>query len=394
MSKFQTDYDNQTDSLEKLVSSYFATTSIWSAIHGGFVKVSSSDGGFVWAYNSSNGVYVCQLPCNGKWTNIPQLPISRIYDIATDSNNVYILGDTKLWVAPVNNTGSWINIKLPIPATELFSTQTYIWVQDHNSDNYKQKCAKPCILPNWIESNDDTQITGSSEMHLYGKNKSGQAVVTDENIRTGWSVLPTTDTIIGSVDNKLYGLDSKLNITIYENGKSFPMSNNGITPERVIVNSNNIWMISKNPSDKGNLYLKQNSPSYVGLMKTVNPIDEVRTNIVKDIKDDYQKQSALSEFQDSLKKLIGYIKSLLKMPKKEDGDEDEIKRDTKLQQKRLQSIHDVQPIVIVMIGTLFTVVIVAAILDAIGFFNLKIFSISFFVIVACGAILFNYRSYL
>jgi hypothetical protein len=391
MSKFQTDYDNQTDSLEKLVSSYFSTTTDWSSISGSFVKVASSDAGFLWAYNSSNGVYVCRLPCNGNWTNIQQLPVSKISDIIADSTSVYILADNKLWVAPSNNTGTWTQIPIPITAINIFSTNTYIWAQD--ATNVKYKCPKPCVMSNWIAEADTTQITGSSQMHLYGKNADKQSVVTDENMKTGWKLLPVSTTIIGSVgEDVLYGIDANLNLTRYDGKVTTPVSNNGITPERVVVNSNNLWMISETPGDKGNLFTKKAAPSSAYLLKRVDAIDDTRSHIVSDISADYkQRQGAINDFVDSLTKLLEYLETLIKPTRKTIGNYTDVKNETLLKQRTLVGMTSLEPTIIVMIGLLFLVVAISVILDSIGLLNQSIFSLVFFSIVGGGCLyLLNY----
>ena len=138
------DLENATSAIDTAVTTQLFSSLSWANVPGSLTKADASTAGFVWGYNSNNSVYVCAAPCNGNWTQVDltQYSVSTIQDIVTDATNVYILmtslsGKSTLLMGPVTNAGSWNVILIPFLPTTIFSTNTYIWVQD--SKNVKQK---------------------------------------------------------------------------------------------------------------------------------------------------------------------------------------------------------------------------------------------------------------
>ena len=212
MSTFQSEYEDTTNTIDTIVSSQLSSVLTWINIPGGLTKVVSSSSGFAWGYNSDNTVWSCQLPCSGNWqsSDLSSFSVGTVLDIAADPTEVYVLytamnGSTNILSTSANRQGSWAVIPVPIPATKIFSTHTYLWAQD--SGNNKRMCPKPCNMSNWISTDETTvTITSATDTTLYGKDPSGVAMQTDETMRSEWSPMSafdkiSVDTIVGGNPN-------------------------------------------------------------------------------------------------------------------------------------------------------------------------------------------------
>lgn len=328
---FQNQYDTATGGINDIVSSQLTSSLQWSNIPGSLVKSSSSAAGFVWGYNSSNGVFVCQLPCNGNWTmvNTSQWNLSSILDLITDSSNVYILitttgGKTVLYSNSASNTGTWNMVPVPFSATSIFSTHTYIWAQD--ASNNKQKCPKPCTMSNWIASSENKiKITSSSDSSLYGVDLSGNAMKTDENIQSGWSSVSGLSglklmSVVGQADSTaLYGVDTSSKAYRCEgdctvSSEVNPLDTGGYAPLNMTADPSgkSLWMTGTTSGNVGNIFTRLDKPDYITIMNNINPLDQTRDKIVSEISDSYNQQTNLMVANKQVTDVVNFFTKFFK----------------------------------------------------------------------------------
>lgn len=307
---FQAEYDQLTKTIDDTLSSQVSSSLTWMNVPGSLVKAVSSPAGYVWGYNVNNAIFTCQLPCTGNWqeVDLSSYGATTIDDIAVDYTNVYVLttgkaGNKIILTALASNRGQWNILNIPFTATKLFSTSMYLWAQD--ASNNKQKCAKPCTTGNWIVSPEkNVQITSSSDTELYGKDATGVAFKTDQNMTTGWAPIQGLasqkwQSIIGqSGRTDIYGIDTKSNV--YNCGESCafpddvrPVDTKGYAPMNLSSDpeSRSLWMTTTTSSDKGNIFTRVDKPDYSTILNIVDPIDQKRDKIVEDVEREYASQT-------------------------------------------------------------------------------------------------------
>jgi hypothetical protein len=318
MTDFSAAYDSLTDQSNNFVSTQLNQKSIWNSVPGSLNKVSTSGLGFVWGINSSK-VYYCQLPCSGQWNNVP-LSESPV-DLITDDLNVYILGLNSLFIKSANNHDDFINIKLPFGATQIFSTSSYIWIQD--STGKKAKLPKPGMTGNWITIDDKEKISSSSHTSLYALNSQGQIMKSDESLQTGWYIVPDYEgskfsKVFGDIDNTaLYGSDTNNQLNRCTDGKCDPVNTQGYVPTSINIEptSKSIWMTTDKSGPVGNIFNKQDSLDYGSTMKSINDIEQQRDSILKDAELSMNKNEQSNKIITELKKLKVFFDDFFKKEK-------------------------------------------------------------------------------
>lgn len=331
---FQNQYDTATDGINTLVSTQLSSSLQWTNVPGTLVKSSSSAAGYVWGFNSSNGIFVCQLPCTGNWTMIDTSGwnLSSVLDITTDGSNVYILvstvdGKTVLYSNSASNTGSWNMIPVPFSATNIFSTHTYIWAQD--ASNTKQKCPKPCTMTNWIANAENKiKITSSSDSSLYGVDASGNAMKTDENIQSGWSSVSGLTglklmSVIGQADSTaLYGVDTSSKAYRCEGDCSVPsevdpLDTGGYAPLFMSADPSgkSLWMTGTTSGNVGNIFTRLDKPDYTAIMNNINPLDQTRDKVVSNVTDAYNQQTSLMTANKQITDVVNFFSRFFKFDK-------------------------------------------------------------------------------
>jgi hypothetical protein len=365
MATFQSEYETSTNAIDSIVSTQLSSVSNWLNIPGGLTKVSSSASGFVWGYQGDT-VYICELPCTGNWKSVDLSPAdpTSILDITTDDTNVYVLflsnSETNLLVTDSRNQGTKTVIKVPFAATEIFSTHTYIWAQD--SENNKQKCAKPCTMPNWQTSDASGKITSTDTSIVYGLDVNGNAVQVDENISSPWKLI---DDIKGTIygkgsDGTLYGIDSK-DAAFKFDGTISPIFTNGLNPTNMSVNSQSgeLWMTTSTPGDVGNIFMRSEKPDYSTIMNSITPLDRTRDRIADTVETKYERQTDIMVLNKQVEDIVTYFKKMFnidsntaKLAKSQSGG---LYTKIKETQSKLDQINTVQPILIGFIVTLLAV---------------------------------------
>ena len=377
---FQNEYDSATSNINDFVSTQLSSSLSWANIPGNMTKASSSTAGYLWGYNSNNVIYVCQLPCTGNWTPVdPKFPIHEIADLVTDDTNVYVLisnpkGGKDMLMAPANNQGTWNSIKISddFKSTNIFSTSTYIWIQD--PQNNKQKCAKPCTTGNWVAVPENKiTITSSSATNLFGKDATGTAYKTDEGLTNEWTPISgLTGLKLAKVigrrnDYGLYALDDSSKTYRCEGNCSDPQMLNpldtgGFMPLNITGNDEKILMTATTSGDKGNVFSRLDSPNISDIMKNVMPLDEKRDKIVTNAVDEYNKQTDVMTTNKQVSTIVDFFSKFFKF------DTDNVQRDIseasaykdkiKQNKTKLNQISGTEPLIQKIIMLLMAVVIV------------------------------------
>ena len=371
MATFQSEYETSTNAIDSIVTTQLSSVLNWLNVPGSLVKASSSAAGFVWGYNAGNTVYICSLPCTGNWSpvDLSANGVSSVIDLTTDDSNVYILfknsaGALSLLVTASSNQGTKSVIPVPFPATSIFSTHTYIWAQD--SSNNKQKCTKPCNMPNWMSASDITvKITSTDDATLYGVDASGQAMQTNETLQSEWQ--PIGD-VVGSIygkgsDGTLYGIDSTQSAFSYD-GTVSPLYTDGLDPTNIIVDnrSDNLWMTTQTPGDAGNVFTRSQKPDYSTIMNSVTPLDKRRDKVVDEVETNFKRQTDVMTVNKQVSDIVKYFKQMFnldgktaKKGKDQSGNlTDEIRRS----QAQLDYINSVIPTILYVIALLVIVSLV------------------------------------
>jgi hypothetical protein len=373
---FQNQYDSATNTIDEIVSTQLTSNLSWKNVPGSLVKASSSPGGYVWGFNdTSNLVFACPLPCTGNWSEVDltKYNVGSILDLTTDYTNVYILlkdqgNNTLLLIGPAIPSSNWVQVLAPLDATSIFSTSTYIWVQDTSGN--KNKCAKPCTTGNWVASTDkNVKITSSSYTYLYGVDGSGNAFKTDENMTTGWAP------IAGLADNKwkaiigqgnqmeIYGIDTASKTFSCGEMCAFtddvrPVDTAGYTPLNLTDDpqSKNLWMTTTTPGDGGNIFVRTNEPNYSNIMNQVDPLDQTRDKVVTEVEDAYKKQVDESTINKQVNDIVDFFTKMFKFSKNDAAkDKQEMSRlhnSVEYTETQLNQMTKVQPIITVIIITL------------------------------------------
>jgi hypothetical protein len=375
MSTFQSEYEDTTNTIDTIVSSQLSSVLTWINIPGGLTKVVSSSSGFAWGYNSDNTVWSCQLPCSGNWqsSDLSSFSVGTVLDIAADSTEVYVLytamnGSTNILSTSANRQGSWAVISVPVPATKIFSTHTYLWAQD--SGNNKRMCPKPCNMSNWMTADDTTvTITSATDTTLYGKDPSGVAMQTDETMRSEWSPMSafekiSVDTIVGGNGN-VYAIDTNSNAYVYDGQTTKPATTSGYTPVNLTAGNNELWMTSDTPGTLGNVFHRIENPDYTSVITKVAPLDKKRDEVVSSLESKFNLQTDVMTVNKQSKDVIDFFKKMFKLDgdtakksKSQMGHINEQIRSTQNQIDQMNALEPILGILIIMLAAICVVYIV------------------------------------
>lgn len=384
MADFQAAYDQTTQDINNTLSTQLSSVLTWANVPGELQKVSSSAYGFAWGFSGSS-VYTCQLPCSGNWqpVDLSKFSIGVVLDIATDDTNVYILSNSELLTNTADGRGVWNSVPVPFPASQIFSTHSYIWAQD--SQNNKQKCPKPCTTSNWIsEPENKVTITSSSATSLYGKDSSGAGMKTDEVLQSGWSPIvgllgTKVNSVIGQLDkSSVYAVDPTSKVLKCEGDCSVknvsPVDTQGYTPLNLTADptSKLLWMTAQTKGDLGNIFSRPDKPDYSTIMNTITPLDKQRDTVVGEVVKDYTQQTGVmtvnkqvSDIESFFKKIFGDQHKTVTSTKNASGHLQQLISD---QQVTLDQINSVQPIISGFVYTLIAVVVIYLVGSILGSF--------------------------
>lgn len=367
MTTFQSEYEDSTNAIDSIVSSQLSSVLNWTGVPGSLVKASSSTAGFVWGYNGGGTVYVCQLPCSGNWVEVDfsDYQVSHVLDLTTDQTNLYLLytnsaGTISLLVTPATNQGTRTVIAVPFSATSIFSTHTYIWAQD--ASNNKQRCPKPCNMPNWQSSAENSiMITSSEDGMLFGRDASGRAMQTDETLQSAWQTIGDVyGTIYGKgSDGTLYGIDSSQNAFQY-NGTLSTLYTDGLPVSNLSVNNDSMWMTTSTSGVLGNIFTRLQKPDYTSIMNTLSPIDRTRDKIADTVETRFQKQTDVMIVNKQANDIVTFFKKMFNIDKdtanKAKSQAGHLSENIRQSQNQLDQMSSVEPIILGVIGIILTVI--------------------------------------
>ena len=369
MATFQSEYETSTNAIDNIVSTQLSSVLNWTGVPGSLVKASSSAAGFVWGYNGGGTVYICQLPCSGNWVEVDfsGYQVSHVLDLTTDQSNLYLLytnsaGAISLLVTPATNQGTRTVITVPFSATSIFSTHTYIWAQD--GSNNKQRCAKPCSMPNWQVSGDTSvMITSSEDGMLFGKNASGQAMQTDETLQSPWQPIGDVNgTIYGKgSDGTLYGIDSSQNAFQY-NGTLSTLYTEGLPATNLSIDGDSMWMTTSTPGEVGNIFTRLQKPDYTTIMNTVSPIDRTRDKIADTVETKFQRQTDVMVVNKQSNDIVAFFKKMFNIDKdtakRANNQVGQLSQHIRESQKQLDEISSIEPTILGATGLLVGVLLI------------------------------------
>jgi hypothetical protein len=335
--------------------------------------VSASAKGFAWGMGSGN-IWMCQLPCEGNWKQVASPSQSSLRDIITDDNHVYVLFQDRLGIKSSDNTDEWITVTLPDSIEKIISTASYIWGQ---AGEKKYKLPKPGMTGNWIPVDDklNVKITSASAGHLYGVDSAGQAMVSDESLQSAWSVIPQFggkySAIIGDADQTaLFGIDSSNSLKRCLNGKCNGVDTQGYTPQNITIepNSKQMWMTTTAPGKSGNIFNQSLSTDYTDILRTVQPIDLKREEVVKQAETQFDQSTysgIMSKQFEILKQMISQLFNI-KPASSHEEDQKRIQKKIQTTEYDLQVLKNVIPLIQKMLVVLALTVCVYAGSDYLG----------------------------
>jgi len=290
------DYDTLTDQVNNTLSSGISKGASWETVPGGLDKVSASAMGFVWGMGGGR-VWVCQLPCTGNWKQVDLPVTSALRDIVTDDTHIYVLFQNNLAMKLANNTDEWVVVQVPDGVSKIISTSSYIWGQ---SGTQKFKLPKPGMTGNWIPVKDDLNVTvtSASSGHLYGVDGNGTAMITDEAMQTSWSTIPEFGgkytAIYGEADQTaVFGIDDSNSLKRCLNGKCRGVDTQGYTPQNITIEptTKQMWMTTTTPGKSGNIFNQSLTFDYTDIIKSVQPIDVKRDQVVEQTKVQFEQST-------------------------------------------------------------------------------------------------------
>lgn len=328
MTSFLSEYEDTTNTIDSIVTTQLSSVLDWVNVPGSLSKVVSSAAGYAWGIDSTT-VYICQLPCSGKWQpiDLSEFNLTSILDVEADETNVYILAvntgqSTLLLTNVASNQGSFSSLKVPFDAKQIFSTHSFIWGQD--GLNVKQRCPKPCVTSNWLSSSDTTiKITSSSDSALYGIDSQGNAMKSDEGLQTGWSPISElsgvhTSAVIGDVDQSgLYGIDTKSNVFKLQGNTVLPQPTQGYVPQHISIEptTKQMWMTSETPGQLGNVFSKLENPDYTTIVDSIQPLDKSRDELVSDVTKQFNTQTQVMTINKQVSDIVTYFKNMFNLDK-------------------------------------------------------------------------------
>jgi hypothetical protein len=395
MADFQTAYNTDTTAINTILTTQLSAVQQWANIPGSLQKTSSSAAGYIWGYNSSNEVYVCQHPCTGKWSMVALTGLSgagspiKVLDIVTDETSVYILYSsgnvTFVGTKDAANQHDWTSVTVFVPtqapSINIFSTHTYIWLQ--SAMNEKIKLPKPVNMSNFIPIRDKSvKITSSSPSALYGVDPTGKPMKSDEMLQTGWSPITgisgtSVKSVIGDLDQTglfLINKDSSLTECAgsCNTNNVVPIGTQGYSPISISgdPSTNQLWMTSSTSGPVGNVFNRVGKADYSTITNAITPLDQRRDKIVGDITHEYNQQTQvlavnkeISDFNSIFARLFGDAK---KSQDSTNTEISELQYSVTRDQQKLGQVTDIQATIQKMVIALAIAALVYAVFSFLG----------------------------
>ena len=380
------EFDQLTDTINTTLSTQLSSVHTWTNIPGSLSKISSSLAGYVWGFSGSN-IYKCQIPCSGKWQHIP-IGSGTILDLTTDDSNVYVLtSDANVHIGNASGQSEFTTIKCAEGATSIFSTHTYIWVQDNKGN--KKKCPKPCTMLNWLDVKDNgTLIVSANDTTLFGKDGTGKSFQSDEHLQSGWSEIPALNKskILNADDSGIYGLDTNQHLIFCGGDKCDPIDTSGLTPATLSKTNGDLWMTTAEAGSVGNVFWKTEKPDYTSIMNTITPLDNKRQEVVKDIQQEQAQQNLVSSIQSKMDDMVKFLTKLFgdlgKDKETSDKSIKHLQKEIEQTQSEFDTIQSIQPVLkklfLTIVAVTFVYLIGGIVGTAIHLIALSVLGIGFY----------------
>jgi len=229
------------------------------------------------------------------------------------------------------------------------------------------------------------KITSASANALYGVNASGNAMKSDETLQTGWSPVgglagTQVKSVIGDLDQSgLFVIDKNSNVAECAGDCTVknlsPVNTQGYLPLYLTADpsSKQLWMTSSSSGQVGNIFNRLSNPDYGSIFNTINPLDQKRDAVVKDIGTNYQKQTEvmslnkqLSEFQTLFARLFG---DATKAAQDTDTQIAKVRSDVESKTAQLKHVSDAELTIRKLVITLAVAALVYAIFSFLGWIS-------------------------
>jgi hypothetical protein len=150
----------------------------------------------------------------------------------------------------------------------------------------------------------------------------------DETLQTGWTPIDgmkgmKINSVIGNVDQSaLYAIDNQFKLNRCDGpckdvSKVVPLETGGYAPLNVTAepDSKQLWLTSTTSGEQGNIFSRLDKPDYSSIINIVTPLDRKRDEVIKNVQQDYQKQTEvmgvnkqLDDIQQVFYKIFGSVK--------------------------------------------------------------------------------------
>ena len=206
-------------------------------------------------------------------------------------------------------------------------------------------------------------ITSSEDETLFGKNASGQAMQTDENLQSQWQAIGDVNgTIYGKgSDGTLYGIDSSQNAFQY-NGTLSTLYTGGLPATNLSIDGDSMWMTTSTPSELGNIFTRLQKPDYTSIMNSVSPIDRTRDKIADTVETKFQRQTDVMIVNKQSSDIVAFFKKMFNIDnetsKRANDQVGQLSQHIRESQKQLDEISSIEPTIFGAIGLLVLVLLI------------------------------------
>jgi hypothetical protein len=373
-------------------------TPVYISFESPYTKMVRSDGvskfyvGPISNYSSGNWNSYSKAPPGAYNLNLNPVqnspPVTTL-DIATDETNVYLLflsgSTTSIAVKTANNQTDWTVIQVSTPQfspTNIFSTQTYIWLQ--GASNQKAKIPKPLSMSNSMPVGDiSVKITSSSSSALYGIDSSGNAMKTDETLQTGWAPVAglqgrPVSSLVGDLDQTglfaINGAGVSECVGDCSIPQITPLNTQGYMPLYLTGDpaTKQLWMTSSTEGSAGNIFNRIANPDYGSITGSIAPLDKNRDDIKTDVTKEYSKQTQVMNVNQQLSMFKSLFNHLFGEATKAQTNANtrisQVETDLQNKKKTLDQLNSIQPTIQKFVVTLAITALVYAVFSPFGWY--------------------------
>ena len=171
----------------------------WKKIPGK-LKIVSSDNQWTWGVNSSNDIYKCRSPCDGKWEHVPgklkQIDVGGSQVWGTNAN------DDIFWRTKTG-AGQWHNIKGKLKHVSV-GPNNRVWGVNGNNDIFMCKSI-PC-KGDWQQVPGKLKQIDVNSSEVWGVNANDD--IFKRGILGGWKQVPGKLKYVSATNKRVVGVNS------------------------------------------------------------------------------------------------------------------------------------------------------------------------------------------